>query len=538
MTATIIGTFFLFAGLLGMSCTITWVIRKGCNNAVTRLFAGCQLSIIIWLVSQLLILFSCELYQYRISYFIGNIGISLFAPLWLMFTAEFSNIGKKPIKALRSLFIITIAAVTVIITNPIHKLYYSVFDVKHVEYGILFYVFQVIYYICVLTGIVIMFIKYSRVYNQNTKQAILLSLSTAVPLAVNTLNLMHVFHTEIELMPLFFAFSSIMLLIALHRYGFLDINNIAINDTIDNIKSGVLVFDSRMRITYRNKAADSLLDISMCHDFDGFISRITEISDFSPKDDLTTAEFRSGDSFFNLEYSVCTDKKGKKVAGIITFSDVTQYHELAAAEKKLSIEQERNRIAQEMHDSAGHTFTMISSLSRIVLYELGRENPDISVISGHINDIDAHSRSGVTQLRCSINNLREDEFMTSISRAVRTVTDAVRGVEVNLSFQGEENDSYSPYIRCVYDSTRETVTNAMRYSDASRIDIIIKFLGKSLEIYILDNGKGCSDIKENNGLRGIRERTEQVGGTVRFMSVPDEGFTTIIKIPLKMEEQK
>ncbi len=535
MTSTILCTFFLFAGLIGMSCTITWVIRKGYSNTVTKLFAMCQFSIIIWLISQLLILFSVELFQYRISYFIGNIGISLFAPLWLMFTAEFCNTGKKNIKALRFLLLITAAAITVIITNPVHKLYYAVFEVKHIEYGLLFYIFQTIYYICVIAGICLMVRKYSREYNQITKQAILLSLSTAVPLAVNTMSLMHIFRTKVELTPLFFAFSSIMLLIAVHRYGFLDINNIAINDTIDNIKSGVLIFDSRMRITYRNKAADDLLEIGKCRDYDSFISRISELSGFQPDGELTSAEFRVDDHFFSLEYSVCADKKGKKVAGIVTFSDVTQYHELAQAEKKLSIEQERNRIAQEMHDSAGHTFTMISSLSRIVLFELRKENPDISLISEHINDIDAHSRSGVTQLRCSINNLREDEFMTSITKAVRTITDAVRGVEVNLSVQGEENDSYSPYIRCVYDSARETVTNAMRYSNASRIDVIIKYLEKSLEIYILDNGKGCPEIKANNGLRGIRERTEAVGGTVRFMSVPDEGFTTIIKIPVKME---
>ena len=537
MTATAVCTFFLFAGLIGMSCTITWVIRKGCNNAATRLFAECQFSIIIWLISQLLILFSVELFQYRISYFIGNIGISLFAPLWLMFTAELCNIGKKPIKILRLLLIITVAAVSVIISNPIHRLYYAVFEVKHIEYGPLFYVFQAIYYICIIVGIILMCIKYAREYKHVTKQAILLSLSTAVPLAVNTLSLMHVFRSKIELTPLFFAFSSIMLLIAVHRYGFLDINNIAINDTIDNIKSGVLIFDSKMRITYRNKAADKLLEIAECMDLYSLLNRITELSGYQFTPPFASAEFCAGDRFFSLERSVCLDKKGKEVASIVTFSDVTQYHELAAAENKLSIEQERNRIAQEIHDSAGHTFTMISSLSRIIQFELRKDNPDISLISEHISDIDSHSRSGVTQLRCSINNLREDEFMTSISRAVRTVTDAVRGVEVNLSVQGLEDENYTQYIRCVYDSVREAITNSMRYSDASRIDVIIKFLAESLDVYIFDNGKGCDEIKENNGLRGIRERTEAVGGTVRFMSVIDEGFTVIIKIPVKKEEK-
>ena len=76
----------------------------------------------------------------------------------------------------------------------------------------------------------------------------------------------------------------------------------------------------------------------------------------------------------------------------------------------------------------------------------------------------------------------------------------------------------------------------MRYAEASRIDIIAKFLGDRLEVFILDNGKGCGKIKENNGLRGIRERTEALGGSVRFMSVKGEGFTTIMNIPVNKEE--
>ena len=76
----------------------------------------------------------------------------------------------------------------------------------------------------------------------------------------------------------------------------------------------------------------------------------------------------------------------------------------------------------------------------------------------------------------------------------------------------------------------------MRYSGASRIDIILKFLSDRLEVYIFDNGRGCGEIGEHNGLRGIRERTGELGGTVRFSSVEGEGFSTIIKIPLREED--
>lgn len=218
---------------------------------------------------------------------------------------------------------------------------------------------------------------------------------------------------------------------------------------------------------------------------------------------------------------------------MITISNVTEYHELASAEKKLSLEQERNRIAQEMHDSAGHTFTMISSLAKMLRFEAEKDSPDVSSMLTNITEIDGLSRSGVTQLRCTINNLRDDEFMTSVTKAVQTVITAVRGVETELCIQGNEDDRYSFCIREMYDNCRETVTNALRYSEASRIDIILKFLDDRLEMYILDNGKGCKKISEHNGLRGIRERTEALGGTVRFSSIKGEGFNTMIKIPIK-----
>ena len=67
--------------------------------------------------------------------------------------------------------------------------------------------------------------------------------------------------------------------------------------------------------------------------------------------------------------------------------------------------------------------------------------------------------------------------MTSVTRAVKTVTDAVRTVDIDVCVQGTEDSRYAFCIRQIYDSVKETVTNTMRYSSAERIDIIIKFLG-------------------------------------------------------------
>ncbi|MBQ8960529.1 MAG: two-component sensor histidine kinase [Ruminococcus sp.] len=523
----------LLLGLLGMGGTFTWIVRKGNNNRMTRLFTICQIAIILWLISQLLILFSVTVHQRWISYIIGNIGISVFSPFWLMFSEEYVDAPAKMRKAAAFLPIVSLSAMAAVVTDPLHRLYYSSFGETGVTYGPLFYVFQVIYYLCIITAITQMCIKHTRENDQITRQAILLTLSTAVPLAINTLTVTRMIKASIELTPLFFAFSSMLIMIALSRYGLLNINNIAMRDTIGNINSGVLIFDANDMLTYRNRAAEELIASALPKDFSGFLSLLAKISGSAPEEEFSSAEIALGDTSLSLRQTTCRNRSGIRVARVITVTDVTEYHELAAAEKKLSIEHERNRIAQEIHDSAGHTFTMISSLARVLGAEAEKPSPDMGAFAEHISQIDGLARSGVTQLRCSINNLRDDTFMTGIVQAVSTVTGALRGVETEVCVQGTEDSRYAFCIREVYDSVRESVTNSMRYSGADRIDIILKFLPERLEVYILDNGRGCADISEHNGLKGIRSRTEALGGTVRFTSVEGEGFSTVIKIPVK-----
>jgi len=62
--------------------------------------------------------------------------------------------------------------------------------------------------------------------------------------------------------------------------------------------------------------------------------------------------------------------------------------------------------------------------------------------------------------------------------------------------------------------------------------VIIRFRAGELEVVIADDGKGCGNIQDNNGLRGIRERVQRAGGTVNFTSSPGEGFLTRVKLPV------
>ncbi|MBQ6182071.1 MAG: two-component sensor histidine kinase [Ruminococcus sp.] len=533
MKISIISMILLASGLCGMIGSLAWVLSRGNRNRLTRLFISCQTSIVLWIVSEMLIQFSETKPQYWISYLIGNVGISCFGPLWLMVTAEYAGASLKTRNSLNLTMLISLASVLVIFTNEKHHLYYSVFEAGKVEYGPLFYTFQIIYYVCIIAGFIMIGLKHKRRHERINKQSVLLILSTAIPLAVNTLFITGFIVTPLPLTPFIFGLSSLLLMLALGRYGLLNINTIAMRDTIDNIDSGVIIFDADQNISYQNKYTEGLTFLKDIRTVPQFIRTVSEAAGYEIPAGFSSSEIKCGNEYYSLKQNEIENSSGNPVARIITITNVTEYHEYMAAEKKLSLEQERNRIAQEMHDSAGHTFTMISALARMLQSDVRTENQDNSEVLDKLSEIDGLSRSGVTQLRCTINNLRDQAFMSSVTNAVQSVITAVRSIETELCIQGEEDERYQFCISEMYDNCRETITNAMRYSNADKIDIILKFLPERIELHILDNGCGCKDIEEHNGLRGIRSRTEKLGGTVRFMSVAGEGFHTSIQIPVR-----
>ena len=533
MTNNLISAILLATGLAGMLGSLTWVLRRGNRNRLTRLFICCQGSIVVWIVSELLILFSESRSQYWISYLIGNIGISCFSPLWLMLTAEYAECSSGTRKRINLTLLISLASIVTVAANPLHKLYYTVFEAGYLQYGPLFYAFQVIYYICIISGFILIGMKHKRKQERINKQSVLLILSAAIPLVVNIISISNMLRSKIILTPFVFGLSSLLLIIALGRYGLLNINRIAMQDTIENIGTGVIIFDANARISYKNKYTNLLPFVQGAETLEQLIRSVSEAAGQEIPSDFTAAEIRCGDEYYSMKQSNCENAAGETVARIITISNVTEYHEHIIAEKQLSLEQERNRIAQEMHDSAGHTFTMISALARMLRSDVQAEEHDAEGMLEKIAEIDGLSRSGVTQLRCTINNLRDQAFMTSVTGAVQAVITAIRGVEAELCIQGEEDARHQFCIREMYDNCRETITNTLRYSNADKIDIILKFLPDRIELHILDNGCGCEHIEEHNGLRGIRTRTEKLGGTVRFISTANEGFHTRIQIPVK-----
>ena len=210
--------------------------------------------------------------------------------------------------------------------------------------------------------------------------------------------------------------------------------------------------------------------------------------------------------------------------------------ELAITNEKLLLEQERNRIAQQVHDTAGHTLTMIQSYLKLA--EVEATKAANQEVQSYLSEARVLTGKGIKELRESINMLRRESEYELVTQGVMQLANQVKEIPVEVTVRGEDGNRYSHLSKVVYDTVRECITNTLKYAEARKMDIIVRFQEEGLEVVVADDGKGCENIVDNNGLRGIRERVEKVGGTVQFISSAGEGFMTRVKLPLRAKGKK
>lgn len=512
-----------YLAAIGLSLyTAGWLMLKADKNRTTGALAMCQLLVIIWCFPQLFAELPTGREMKYLMYAVSYIGICFIGPAWLGFV--FLYTGRK-MRRWMGVLLYGIAAIhySVMLTNETHHLFYRVFELEEVVYGPVLFIHMAFAYLCVLSGMLVVLVDFRR-----KKVALLhiwmILLSAAVPLLFNLLYISGIVKSGFDLTPTAFAVSGIFMLLAVFRYDFLDVNTMAFGRIFEEIGEGVVVYNRRGKITYCNRSARDWFSVEKGQPLGQLEKMLTDGEVPIVLQDGTRLE---------MKQYVYRDNQGHVVAGNLMFTDVGKYYELlrqgqelAVSNQKLAIEIERNRIAQEVHDTVGHTLTMIHSLIRLMKVRYGE--------SEYLEQAMELASGGIRELRCSINDLRRADSCGMVTQGIYQLVKTVKEMEIEVSIQGEDGEEYAHLSPVVYDCLREAITNCLRYAGASHMDVVVKFLKDSLGLYIFDNGSGCGDIQEGNGIRGIRERVERNGGQVRFVSAPGEGFQISARFSLEV----
>ena len=208
---------------------------------------------------------------------------------------------------------------------------------------------------------------------------------------------------------------------------------------------------------------------------------------------------------------------------------------LAAAMEKLkevTALEERQRIAKDIHDTAGHSITTV--IMQTEAAKLALEN-DPAGAKRSIVAANLQAKHALEELRESVHLLsgRENE-MTLRDQLIDIVHESTDGTGIAVRYDIDDISLCDAKSRFLCNTLKEGISNGLRHGKATAFYFELKKGEKDAEFLLSDNGTGMdiSALKEGFGLRGMHSRAASLGGSVWFETELDEGFEIHLRLPL------
>ena len=195
--------------------------------------------------------------------------------------------------------------------------------------------------------------------------------------------------------------------------------------------------------------------------------------------------------------------------------------------ERLSQEAERERIARDLHDLLGHTLTVITVKLDLARRLLSRDSDRARI---EIVEAEQTARNALAEVREAVSGYRAEGLAAEISRARRSLLSA--DVKLTTTLAPVNLSSSQVNVLCL--ALREAVTNVVRHAQATVCHVALLEKDRTIHFTIEDNGMG-EQIREGNGLRGMRERLQSVAGAVKVINLPNGGTGLEITLPLASE---
>lgn len=200
----------------------------------------------------------------------------------------------------------------------------------------------------------------------------------------------------------------------------------------------------------------------------------------------------------------------------------------AAADREHQVEQERLRVARDVHDVLAHTMSVVSLHADVAAESLDDDPAAARAALGHIRR--ASSDAG-TELRRTVGLLRAPCGGIAGLAALAEVSGAA-GLPVRVSTEGVRRELRPEVDEAVYRVVQEAVTNARRHARPDRVDVRLDWTGPGLRLTISDDGPPAAPCGgAGQGLTGMRERVTLLGGRFDAGPVPPCGFRVEAVLP-------
>jgi ligand-binding sensor domain-containing protein/signal transduction histidine kinase len=201
---------------------------------------------------------------------------------------------------------------------------------------------------------------------------------------------------------------------------------------------------------------------------------------------------------------------------------------------------ERTRIAREIHDNLAQEMAGISVQLEVVARTMPRE---AEAARTQLDRVRMLVRHGIAEARRYVWDLRStalehNDLPTALSESARRLTD-----ETTVKAQVEVSGTFRPLTQLVEDNLlrigQEAINNAVKHAHAQRIFVNLVFEGRRVQLKVRDDGCGFDSQATGNGasghfgLIGMRERVEQIGGSLSIQTSKGAGTEVAVEVPIR-----
>lgn len=208
---------------------------------------------------------------------------------------------------------------------------------------------------------------------------------------------------------------------------------------------------------------------------------------------------------------------------------------------------ERLVIARELHDIVAHHLSIVSLQAGVAEYTL---TSDPATARTAISTVAGSCRQGLAEMRRLLDVLRaEDETEAPDGQlpspgldALPSLIDRMRdaGMMAELVVRGRRRTLPSGQDLCAYRVAQESLTNVLKHAAAAAAEVVVDYGARELTLTVADDGaaKTSSAGKRGNphGIRGMRERAELYGGTLKAGHRASGGFEVVLRLPIPDEK--
>ena len=196
----------------------------------------------------------------------------------------------------------------------------------------------------------------------------------------------------------------------------------------------------------------------------------------------------------------------------------------------LLAENERSRIGQDLHDSLGHTFAMLSVKTDLALQLFQMEA--YPQVEKELKEIHQISKDSMNEVRTIVENLKSRTLASELETVKKMLE--IAGIEVEVDNQLDKASLTQDIESTAAMILLELATNIIKHAQAQKAYLKLERTDQELLLTVRDDGKGFATI-EGNELHTVRDRASTFSGQVELVSLKDP---TVVRVHLPYKERK